>query len=361
MATKPAFRDVDLMGNNRQSRLGARVVYLGLHTEEGYSTAENLVRSGNNSGAFSYHNIIDNNTRVAMVDTDYAAWCVLDANNRSLGYCFAGSRASMSRQEWIDKFRNAIRIAAWTAVEDVKKYPYLGRVIQSRPYPKGNIPCISDHYFVTKVLGVGTHTDVGPNFPWDLFTADFNAYLSGASAVVVPPVNKINEEAAQAKAWIGKRLEPVGATDERKCPDGKGRWVRFENGYIYWHPLTGAHGIPMYLFETWAALGYETAKGLGYPTSDNMVSKNGECEYQDFERGRIIRRRGGHPGYFVTGDIRRKWYKYGSETGRYGYPISNEILTPSGDRYQDFEHDRIVWSADRAVGLKETTGRDDVE
>ncbi|MFT4087611.1 MAG: DUF1906 domain-containing protein [Gordonia sp. (in: high G+C Gram-positive bacteria)] len=184
---RPAFRDVDLLGPNNQGRGGASIVYFLLHTEEGSSTAENLVRSGNASGAFSYHYIVDDQTRVAMVDTDLASWSVLDANNRSINLCFAGSRAAQSRDEWLRRFRNAIRIAAWTVVEDAAKYPTLNpRAVQGRPYPLGDVPCVSDHYFVTKVLGIGDHTDVGPNFPWDVLAADLREFLDVVPGGVVP-------------------------------------------------------------------------------------------------------------------------------------------------------------------------------
>lgn len=349
----PAFRDVELMGNNRQSRNGASILYIFLHTEEGSSTAEQLVNSGNNSGAFSYHNIIDKNTRVAMVDTDYASWSVLDANNYSINYCFAGSRASFSRQQWIDGYRNAIRIAAYTAVEDCKKYNRIGRVVnRGTGYPKGKIPCIADHYFVTKVLSIGTHTDVGVNFPWDLFESDFNAYLSGVSAA--PVENMINKEAARAAAWIGKRVSPTGATDEHTCPDGKGKFVQFENGYIYFHPNAGAHAIPAYIFETWASLKWETGP-LGYPTGDHTVLKEGVV--QGFERGAIYRKNG-QPGWFVTGDIRAHWNRSGYEDGLYGWPVGNEITNKSGTKYQIFEKGRLVWSPDKVVGLVPQDGPD---
>lgn len=352
MVAAPTFKDVDLMGNNRSNRFGATVLYIFLHTEEGGSNAVQLANSGNGSGAFSYHNIIDNSTRVAMVDTDYGSWSVLDANAYSINYCFAGSRAAFSRQQWIDGYRNAIRIAAWTAVEDIKKYNRIGRVVNPRPYPRGKVPCVADHYFVTKVLGIGTHTDVGPNFPWDLFESDFKSYLNGVSSA--PVENLINKEAARAANWIGKRLDPTGATDEHTCPDGKGRWVKFENGYIYFHPEAGAHAIPNQVFETWAGLKYESGP-LGYPTGDHTVLKEGVV--QGFQRGAIYRKNG-QPGYFVTGDIRAHWNKSGFEDGLYGWPVSNEIVNKSGTRYQVFEKGRLVWSPTKVVGLVPQDGPD---
>jgi hypothetical protein len=56
-------------------------------------------------------------------------------------------------------------------------------------------PGISDHAYVTKILKDGTHTDVGPNFPWDVFTAAVSKYAGAAQAP------------APVKAW------PQSATD----------------------------------------------------------------------------------------------------------------------------------------------------
>lgn len=347
VATKPAFREIDMMGNNRSNRFGAKVVYFLGHTEEGNSTAVNLANSLNNRDDASYHYVCRDSILCDVVDTDYASWSVLDANNRSINFCFAGSRAAMSRQEWIDRYRNDIRIMAWIAVQDAKKYGFALRV-QGRPYRLGNVPCVADHNFVTTVLHIGSHTDLGPNFPFDILEADINLYVSGVP--VTPPVNQINVEADRAKNWIGKRI----TNGENACPDKVGRWAQFENGYIYWTPATGAHAIPLQVFETWAGLKWETG-ALGYPTGDHTVLADGVV--QGFEHGAIYRRNG-QPGFFVTGDIRSHWNRSGFENGPYGWPVSNEIVTKSGTRYQVFEKGRLVWSPDKVVGLVPQDGPD---
>lgn len=328
---KPTFKDVNMLGPNRQSRNGARVPYFFLHTEEGSSTAENLVRSGNNSGAFSYHYIVDDAARVAMVDTDYGSWSVLDANNRSINLCFAGSRASQSREVWLSRFRNAIRIAAWTVTEDMRKYPYLRSVVQPPPYRKGDVACISDHAFVTRVLGIGTHTDVGPNFPWDVFEADLRSYL--APAPPSPVVNRIDECASKNAAWLGKR-ETVG---EKTTPDGRGRYARFANGHVYWTGVTGAFAIPTAIFETWAERGFE--KGLGYPV--NVATSINGGTIQAFERA-VIYRKDGQPGHPVGGEIFKRFARDGYEPAL-GWPISDEVDNGTGGRRQEFEHADLVW------------------
>jgi len=107
------------------------------------------------------------------VDTDYASWSVLSANSRSINLCFAGSKASWTRDQWM-KQSKAIDVAAYLVVQDCKKYGIDIKVI-APPY-SGRIPGISDHRYVTQVLKDGSHTDVGDQFPWDYFTERINFY-----------------------------------------------------------------------------------------------------------------------------------------------------------------------------------------
>jgi hypothetical protein len=71
---------------------------------------------------------------------------------------------------------NAIDVAAYLAVQDCKKYG-ISTLVVPPPYSAGT-PGISDHKYVTDVLGWGSHTDVGPNFPWDIFAAAVSKYAA---------------------------------------------------------------------------------------------------------------------------------------------------------------------------------------
>lgn len=344
---KPDFVYYEKLCQSRSSRQGARIVYALGHTQEGDGTALSLAAYlGDPSHDASYHYTIDNSTLVAVVDTDYGSWSVLDANRSSINLCFAGSRASWTRQQWIDKMRNGIRIAAWAITEDVKKYPYINaKIVQGRPYPHGNVPCVADHYFVTKVLGIGNHTDLGPGFPFDLLEADLRLYLGTTPAPAA--VNRI-DEAAKAAAWLGDRVK-TGHEDsvgEVHTPDGEGRFAKFEHGYVYWHPRTGAVAVPNEIFETWAEHGYELG-ALGYPTTAFTQLSGGVV--QAFEGGVIYRKTGADRGYYVHGIIGARWAHDGFENGPLGWPISDEYDRPDGGRGQDFEHGRLEWDPSGAV------------
>lgn len=172
VTTRPPFTEIPVWSKNHQPRNGTRVDLFLLHTQEGGNgDASALARwLGGNVGV-SYHYTVSTGrsavTVCDVVDTDYAAWSVLSANNRSISLCFAGSRASWSRQQWLD---NAVSIdtAAFLAVQDCRKYN-IPITVLAPPYTSGRAG-ISDHNYVTKVLKDGTHTDVGKNFPWDMFT-----------------------------------------------------------------------------------------------------------------------------------------------------------------------------------------------
>lgn len=345
--TKPDFAYHEKLCQSRSSRQGARVVYALGHTQEGDGTALSLADYlSDPSHDASYHYVFDNSTMVAVVDTDYGSWSVLDANRQSINFCFAGSRASWSRQTWIDRMRNGIRIAAWAIAEDVKKYPYINaKIVQARPYPKGAVPCVADHYFVTKVLGIGNHTDLGPNFPFDLLEADLSLYLGATPAPAA--VNRINEAAAAAP-WLGSRVK-TGFEDsvgEVRIPDHQGRFAKFEHGYVYWHPRTGAVAVPNAIFETWAEHGYELGP-LGYPTTAYTELPAGVV--QAFEGGVAYRKTGAEHGFYVHGIIGARWAHDGFENGSLGWPTSDEYDRADGGRRQDFEHGSLEWDPSGAV------------
>ena len=185
VATPPQFTEVNVIGtrpisDNSESREGADVDLFLLHTTEA-GGGEDLIAFMEMAGDRSYHYIVDDdahgNTVYDLVDTDLAAWSAKGANHRSINLAFGYSTAAWTREAWIANARNAIRIAAWLAVQDCRKYG-IPVVVNSPPYRE--TAGISDHNFATVMLPQtgNTHTDVGPNFPWDLFAADVASFAS---------------------------------------------------------------------------------------------------------------------------------------------------------------------------------------
>ncbi|MFD3431166.1 glycoside hydrolase domain-containing protein [Nocardia fluminea] len=345
VVNKPDFTEIDRMGNSASSRHGARVTNFLLHTQEGNGTAESLAGYLNNSAnQVSYHYTLRDGVVVDVVDTDLASWAVLDANPYTVNLCFAGSRAAWSREDWLN-LRDDIRIAAWLAVQEAKKYNFDTAVI-APPYERRD--GISDHAYVTHALRIGNHTDVGPNFPWDVLADDVAEFATGTPAG--PPPNAINDVAA-VTPWLGARI----TAGEESTPDGLGRFAAFEHGHVYWHPSTGAHAIPAALFGRYGALGFE-AGVLGYPITAATELEHGRV--QGFQGGALYCQDGRAP-VVVRGAIRARWHREGSENGPFGYPVADETQLPGGEAVQRFEHGQIIWPGRRdTAALLDSEGPD---
>ncbi len=193
---RPDFNEFPLWSPSNSSRGGTKIDAVFLHTQEGGGgddAALNLARFlAVEANQVSYHYCVSQAsdggvTVVDVVDTASESWSVLSANPRSINLAFAGSRASWSREQWLQQAK-AIDVAAYVIVQDCKKYGIPTKVV-APPYTD-RIPGISDHRYVTKILGDGTHTDVGDSFPWDVFAASVNKYVNGdqpAPPAVPPP------------------------------------------------------------------------------------------------------------------------------------------------------------------------------
>jgi hypothetical protein len=224
----PVFFEDNQIGryNNFSGRSGRTVDLLIIHTEEPYRAPPNLTAQSladlikNSEGGgnpISYHYAIGQKPNGAVevidiVDTDYESWSVLDANPDSINYCFAGSSVSMSTAEWMARYGNAIDVCAYLVVQDAHKYGVPLKVIEP-PYDS-DPPGITDHRYVTDWLGDGTHTDVGPNFPWPYFAARINHYAGTAPSgddvpLVSQPSASIYRESNDPLPWQGTPLDFV--------------------------------------------------------------------------------------------------------------------------------------------------------
>lgn len=207
-----------------------------LHTQQGKGNATDLsafLRSTSGNKAVSYHYTIHEDpndhgvTVVDVVDTDWYSWSVLNANVFSINACFAGSFVEFSRDEWLANYRNAIRVAAWLAVQDCKKYSTLSSNVILPPYQSG--AGISDHRYVTKCLGIGDHTDVGGpmnapwvNFPWDVFVDDvheFNGVPTDAPPVGLPPAANLTD-----RQLLERIADDAHETRKQLSPEGDPSW-----------------------------------------------------------------------------------------------------------------------------------------
>lgn len=329
--TAALYEEIDKMGGSRSQRWGARISNFLLHTQEGNGTPESLAAYLNNqANGVSYHYTVGGGRACAVVDTDFASWSVLDANSSTINLCFAGSRASWLKSDWL-RIEEDLRIAAWLAVRDAEKYRFSTDVI-GPDYSKRR-DGISDHRYVTDCLGVGTHTDVGRGFPWREFAEHVREFVEGAPAAPAgPPAIDV---VAAATPWLGKRLSGEIPTP----PDGVGRRSEFENGHIYWHPLTGAYAIGMGIFAKYFELGCESGP-LGYPITVSTNVNGGLV--QGFQGGAVYFR-DDHQPVWVRGAIRERWNRTGFENGPLGWAVSDEREIGDGGSVQEFDNGHIVW------------------
>lgn len=139
-------------------------------------------------------------------------------------------------------------------------------------------------------------------------------------------------------------------TEERVCPDGRGRYIHFAGGSIYWSPESGAHAIYGAIREKWAALGWETCSFLGYPTTDECGTPDGTGRFNHFEKDGSIYWTPAHGACEIHGPIRTEWARQGWETGPLGYPISDMQMTDDKSGWLcRFEHGIIHWDPARGV------------
>jgi len=124
--------------------------------------------------------------------------------------------------------------------------------------------------------------------------------------------------------------------------DGIGRYNRFDNGYIFFTPYTGAHEVYGLVLDRWRALSFETGV-LGYPTSNLSPTPDTIGRYQHFQRGSVLwsPASGAHE---VRGAIRDRFSSMGWEQGTLGYPTANERTVSPGVVQTDFQHGSITWN-----------------
>lgn len=173
--------------------------------------------------------------------------------------------------------------------------------------------------------------------------------------VAVLPAFRQAQTGIDEKRTQGNNAAILGAatTKLEACLDGKGFFVHYGNGSIYWHPSFGTHEIHGDIFKKWSALGAEHGL-LGYPLTDESVTPDGEGRFNHFQHGSIY----WHPGtgaHEVHGDIRARWEQLGWETSPLGYPVTDETGTPDGQgRFSHFQGGSIYWHPD--TGAHEVRG-----
>lgn len=218
----PRFNEINQLGvngnfGNRSKWSPSKIDLLLIHTQEADNDAQGLAdflksTEGTNNPR-SYHYTIDNFVTVIDVgDTDYGSYSVGNSNGRSINYCFAGSYASWTRQDWLNKMGNGIDVCAYLIVQDARKYGIDPTKVIAPPY-SSNPPGVSDHRYCGTWLHDGNnHTDVGDQFPWDVLIERINHYAGNTTGdddvpLVSQPSGSIYRESNDNLPWQGTPMD----------------------------------------------------------------------------------------------------------------------------------------------------------
>ena len=137
------------------------------------------------------------------------------------------------------------------------------------------------------------------------------------------------------ESWLGY---PTG--EEKKL--AKGAFAEFENGNIYWTPEIGAVEVPKTVMDVWGKTGYENGP-LGYPISaPEKVAGKGLI--QKFQNGVVVLDEKDQ-GNYVQGEIAKKYLLLGGLNSQLGVPTSAELDAARGGKFSNFAGGAIYWSA----------------
>jgi N-acetyl-anhydromuramyl-L-alanine amidase AmpD len=156
-----------MMPRGSSSRRGTKINLISVHTSEGATTAAGLMHFLDQPGVeASYHVLVDDSTTIRYLPDDVAAWAMLSGNPRAVQVCLTGF-ARWPRSEWLSHDGMLRRGASvtwdWCLAHNIPP-------VKLTPAQVGaDFPGICGHWDWTLGKKDGTHTDPGPNFPWDVF------------------------------------------------------------------------------------------------------------------------------------------------------------------------------------------------
>jgi uncharacterized protein with LGFP repeats len=154
-----------------------------------------------------------------------------------------------------------------------------------------------------------------------------------------PQEQKYRDMGAQG-SFLKASASPVASVG-----DGRGSYVVYQGGSIYYTSQTGAHAVPNGVKALWASVGGPTGSILGYPTSDQATGLAGGGWVQTFEQGAIA----DSPSTamkVVYGTAYSQWVGTGREGGELGYPRGNRVSgLRNGGWRQEFQKGVVTDSA----------------
>lgn len=235
-----------------ESRNGTPVTLVAVHTSEGATTTASLASFLDQPGVeASYHVLVDDTGTYRYLPDDVACWAMLSGNPRSVQVCLTGF-AHWTRQEWLGH-DNMLRMAAaqvqeWCLTHNIPP-------VKLTPAQVGaDFPGVCGHWDWTVGKRDGTHTDPGPNFPWDRFMTYVNpiAHRKGHTVMdQLPATPPPADPKSDPKTWPQRNydvgFDVAGGWEgdialEFGAQDWGGRTGDDVRGFLYlasWHTPNG--------------------------------------------------------------------------------------------------------------------------
>lgn len=170
-----------------ESRNGARVRVLAVHTTEGIMRAVDLRAwkswPGSSHAAADDTGVLLDGAGDGFVDHDRAAWTLRSGNcwSENIELC---AMASWTRAQWLARAELLDRCAYWLAVRAIARDIPLVKLTPAQ-YRAGGSGVIG-HHDHTVGYSDGTHWDPGPGFPWDVVLELAVAYRDRLTAPARP-------------------------------------------------------------------------------------------------------------------------------------------------------------------------------
>jgi uncharacterized protein YkwD len=203
-------------------------------------------------------------------------------------------------------------------------------------------------------IGIGYAVpETGPYAGWHQTVANVVQYPTTSVAPpisVTPPVlgaaSNVVSSFTEGKTAIAAKAKSLNGSignalyDEVTGLRDDGILQNFQKGTIYWSKATGAHIVRGAILSAWGKTGWESGR-LGYPKTDEIAIAGGV--YQEFQKGTIYwsSSTGAH---VMVGAVKSKWQSLGGVTSDLGYPTSSENSIKGGV-YQTFKGGVIYYSS----------------
>lgn len=166
------------------------------------------------------------------------------------------------------------------------------------------------------------------------FRSDATAEHSAPTLPQWGPMEALYTKMGAQGSYLKASTGPI-----RQASDGRGRWVAYQGGRIWWTSATGAVALATFVNDIWEANG--GAGALGYPKGAKQTGLPDGGWLHAFEKGAIVDSLS-TTTQVVEGVRWTAWVGAGRESGRLRYPLAKVEFQPDGAWIQRFQDGAIT-------------------